>query len=311
MGSALARPPFIAQPLRERSLTPLRPRAKVFALAWVMGRRHNPPAMTPAAQSLDAVHALWDELADFRPADSDRALQHLFASVARLVGADDAFWMGTVRMRRAATAGDPCHGCRAPAIHHWEASRRRDDIASVWLKSFDRPTDAGIGQTTIQMAAEAGRFRCHRLHERGWIDLAAFRRTRHYAVYYTGLGVTDRMWIGAPVNADTETHFVFDRINRGAKRFTARDAALAGHALRGIKWFHRQLLLRHGVRAAQARLSPTEWRVMPCLLTDRTEKEIAAQLNLSFDATHKHARGIYRKFSVRGRAGLMALWAGQ
>ena len=268
--------------------------------------------MTLSARSLEPIHAIWDELADFLPADSDRALDQLFDGLARAVGADSAFWMGTVRLQRGPSAArDICYGWRAPTVRQWTGNSRKDDLARSWLDSFERPTDAGIGETTIRMAAESGKPRCRRLHERGWIDLKAFRSSRHYAVFYQGPAITDRMWIGIPVNADTESHFVFSRVARADDRFSARDAELALYALRGLRWFHRQLLLRHGVRAAQARLSPTEWRLMPLLLTDRTEKEIAPLLGLSVATTHKHARGVYRKFAVRGRTGLLALWAGQ
>ncbi len=256
---------------------------------------------------LAAVHLLWDELNDFGPARSELALGHLFERIGDLIGADNGLWFGSIRMMRGAAAQrDAAHGWRSPAIEPWKPDPRIAELTRLFIASLDSKNSFCIGATTTQMMAEAGKHRVHQLRD-GWIDFAAFRRTQHYEVYYEKANISDRLWIGFPINADTESIFTFDRYCPG-KPFNAAQKATAAHALRGIKWFHRQLLLRHGVLAANARLSPTEWKVVPHLLTDLTEKEIASVLGLTFDATHKHARGIYQKFAVRGRAGLMALW---
>lgn len=259
---------------------------------------------------LESIHQLWDRLREFPPSKSDAALTHLFQQLAELIDADNAMWFGVVRtIRGAAARADACHGWRCPVIHRWKADARVDDLIRRFLTSLESPCDVGIGDTTVQMMAEAGHFRAHRLRD-GWIDYAAFRRTLHYRVYYTKAGVADRLWVGIPINQDTESVFTFDRIGRRRRHFTAEEAETAAQALRGLKWFHRHTLLRHGVLAAQTRLTPTERRVVPLLLTDLTEKEIAAQLGLTFAATHQHARSIYAKFAARSRTGLLALWLG-
>lgn len=58
----------------------------------------------------------------------------------------------------------------------------------------------------------------------------------------------------------------------------------------------------------QARLAPHESRVLQLLLTEAAEKQIAEQLGLATSTTHSYITGVYRKFGVRGRAGLMSLW---
>jgi len=263
----------------------------------------------PSAQ-LDAIHHLWEGLREFPPAKADDALVHLFERLGQLIDADNAMWFGVVRALRAPAARqDWCHGWRCPVIRRWKADLQRDELIRRFIQSLETPCAVGIGETTVQMMAEAGRFRAHRLRD-GWIDYAAFRRTLHHRIYYTKAGIADRLWIGVPVNEDTESVFTFDRIGRRRRRFTPEEASLAAQALRGLKWFSRQTLLRHGVLAARTRLTPTERRVVPLLLTDLTEKEIAAQLGLTFAAAHQHARSVYGKFAVRGRAGLMALWLG-
>lgn len=62
------------------------------------------------------------------------------------------------------------------------------------------------------------------------------------------------------------------------------------------------------VAASVSALASHERKVLQLLLTDATEKQIAAQLGLAVSTTHSYITGIFRKFGVRGRAGLMSLW---
>ena len=70
-------------------------------------------------------------------------------------------------------------------------------------------------------------------------------------------------------------------------------------------------MLSYGLLAADTPLTPSERRVLRLLLTDLSEKEVADRLELGVRTTHHHATTIYRKFGVRGRTGLMALWLGE
>ncbi|MDF3881026.1 LuxR C-terminal-related transcriptional regulator [Cupriavidus basilensis] len=42
-------------------------------------------------------------------------------------------------------------------------------------------------------------------------------------------------------------------------------------------------------------------------MTDASEKQIARHLGLTVSTTHSYVTSIFRKFGVRGRAGLMSL----
>jgi PAS domain S-box-containing protein len=55
-------------------------------------------------------------------------------------------------------------------------------------------------------------------------------------------------------------------------------------------------------------LAPYERKVLELLLTELTEKQIADRLGLAASTTHSYITGIFRKYGVRGRAGLMSLW---
>jgi PAS domain S-box-containing protein len=70
-------------------------------------------------------------------------------------------------------------------------------------------------------------------------------------------------------------------------------------------------VLRHretGPAALLATLAPYERKVLELLLTDATEKQIAERLGLAVSTTHSYVTAIFRKYGVRGRAGLMSLW---
>jgi DNA-binding CsgD family transcriptional regulator len=81
--------------------------------------------------------------------------------------------------------------------------------------------------------------------------------------------------------------------------------------MRGLTWFHRQVLLAHGLLIAHAPLSPIERRVLAHLLSDRSEKLIAAALGVSPASVHTYVKDVLRKFGVSGRKGLVALWLGR
>jgi PAS domain S-box-containing protein len=63
-----------------------------------------------------------------------------------------------------------------------------------------------------------------------------------------------------------------------------------------------------GVPLLLAQLAPHERKVLAMLLTEATEKQIAERLGLAVSTTHSYITGIFRKYGVRGRAGLMSLW---
>ena len=93
--------------------------------------------------------------------------------------------------------------------------------------------------------------------------------------------------------------------------FTETDREMAYYAMRGLPWFHRQVMLAHGLLVARTPLTPIERRVLALLLTERSEKSIAAELGLAASSIHTYVRDVVRKFGVSGRKGLTALWLGR
>jgi DNA-binding NarL/FixJ family response regulator len=81
--------------------------------------------------------------------------------------------------------------------------------------------------------------------------------------------------------------------------------------MRGLRWFHRQQALGHGLAVAAAPLTELERRVLSGLLGGMTDKRIAVQLEMSPSTVHEYASRIYRKYAVANRSALMALWLGR
>lgn len=79
---------------------------------------------------------------------------------------------------------------------------------------------------------------------------------------------------------------------------------------RDVTPLRQKSILDRGLAHASVPLAAHERRVLELLLTDASEKQIADRLGLAITTTHSYVTGIFRKFGVRGRAGLMALWIG-
>lgn len=62
------------------------------------------------------------------------------------------------------------------------------------------------------------------------------------------------------------------------------------------------------IPARRAQLSESQRRVLDFLTEGRTEKEIAAQLRISWHTVHSHVKEIYRCYGVTSRAKLLALF---
>lgn len=248
------------------------------------------------------IHTLWDELADFDAARSDEALEHLMAGLCELVGAQNANWMGAVRMSDI-LPGDPVHGWRPRCVIFLHPSAQIDAAVKEQVKSLELGC---VDETTIRNVALAGTFRANRVIDLvpGWFESEYCRR------YFEPFGHRDVIWAGVPVNDDAECYFGIFRVD-GHPRFTPEERDLVARALRSLKWFCRQQMLSRGLTVASSPLTATEREVLGGLLSGQSEKQIAAARKQSFHTTHEYVSHIYRKFGVNNRAALMSLWLGQ
>jgi DNA-binding CsgD family transcriptional regulator len=251
----------------------------------------------------DRIHQLWDELADFHASGEEDALNHALAVLTGVVQAQNAYWLGAVRLS-SSHPHDPLRGWRPRAIHYLHPS----SVDARFYERASRDLEAGhVDESTRAHVLASGTFRAVLLRElvsREWFDSA------FYELAYTARGMSDAVFVVSPVNRSVESYFVFLR-KAGAKPFTPRDRDLLAYALRPLRSFHRQMLLSRGLMVAHMPLTPMERRVTRLLLTDLSEKEIALRLELTPRTVHSYVTQIFRKFGVNGRPGLTALWLGR
>jgi DNA-binding HTH domain-containing proteins len=249
----------------------------------------------------ERIHTLWDELAAFGAARIDDALLHLLGTVADLVGAENAYWLGAVAMADA--EDDPLLGWRPRGIRYLTPLPDDTTFTRDRIRSIDR---GALDESTVAQARLAGRYRANRLCDlvsADWFESETYQG-------YLGRGVHDSLSVVAPVSTMAEGYYGFLRMRAGDP-FTEADRDIALYAMRGLTWFHRQMLLAHGLLVARSPLSPLERRVLALLLTDQSEKCIASSLGVSAASLHTYVRDVLRKFGVSGRKGLVGLWLGR
>ncbi|MDQ2703197.1 MAG: helix-turn-helix transcriptional regulator [Pseudomonadota bacterium] len=259
--------------------------------------------MSDAVSTTDAIHALWDALADIEISRVEHARNRLLEGLCALVDAQNASWVGAVRMDHA-QPGDPVSGWRVRISHRLHDN---DTLHSA-VREQTQNLDAGsVDLSTIRNVSFAGTWRTRRL-----VDLVppAWFEGDYYRNYYRGLGWLDAIWAGVPINRDTEIYFGLYR-GLGQPWFSEAERDIVAHALRGLRWFHRQQTLGHGLGIGVTPLTELERRVLSGLLEGLTDKQIAARLEMSTHTTHEYASRIYRKFAVPNRSSLMALWLGR
>jgi DNA-binding CsgD family transcriptional regulator len=252
---------------------------------------------------MDFAHGLWDELADFDASRSDEALTHLMNGLCALAEARNITWMGAVRLDES-FPDDPAKGWRPGTVCFLHPAQPLDTAVREQTEKLEQ---GNVDENIIRNLDGAGSFRANRLRDLVGPD---WFESFYYRTYYRGVGHDDAVWVAFPVNKDVESWFgIFRDANQPLFTETERDEI--AYALRGLKWFHRQLMLSHGLLVAKNPLTQAERKVLHLLLTGLSEKLIAEQLGRSYHTTHECVTAIYRKFGVKNRASLMALWLGQ
>jgi DNA-binding CsgD family transcriptional regulator len=258
-----------------------------------------PTFVVPAVQ--DRIHKIWDELAGYEASRSEAALMYLLNTVSQLVGAQNAYWVGAVKMVE--DARDPLGGWRPRLIRYLRPLPNDTRFTQQRMRSLQR---GAVDELTVAQGRLAGTFRARRMRD---LVSPAWFKTETYQGYLDR-GVHDSLTVGVPVGPTVESYYGFLRMRRDDP-FTEAQRDIAYQAMRGLTWFHRQVLLAHGLHAATSPLSPTERRLLALLLTDKSEKLIASDLGITESTAHTYVRGVLRKFGVRGRTGLVSLWLGR
>jgi DNA-binding CsgD family transcriptional regulator len=115
--------------------------------------------------------------------------------------------------------------------------------------------------------------------------------------------------ITLPLQASVRMHFTLMR-NSGSADFNATDRQMLELTLAGLTRWLSWLAHSHGPVTASGPMPPHQRKVLLLLVTGLAEKQIADQLNLSTNTAHQYVTALYRRFGVRNRPSLAALWLG-
>ncbi|MFP1680869.1 response regulator transcription factor [Alloalcanivorax sp. C16-1] len=258
--------------------------------------------MTLDQATLTRIHQLWDEMAELPASNPECNLRLLFERIGTLIDSRHGYWLASLRLA-VDVPNDPLLGWRARSIcFHGELPPDQ----GVYIETVKRLDKGSPDESTTNHVRNAGRFRAVLLRDH---VSEAFYSGDHYLHHYLARGITDRLFVVMPVNEDVESYFVFDRLS-GEPPFTPADLDIVRYALRSMGWFNRQVHLSYGQLVAEAPLTPTERRILNHLLTGSPEKSIADAMAQSPHTTHQYVKTLFRKFNVRSRAELTALWLG-
>ncbi len=76
------------------------------------------------------------------------------------------------------------------------------------------------------------------------------------------------------------------------------------------RWLH-WLDMSHGPVTKQGPMPPHQRKVLLLMVTGLSEKQIAAELNITTNTAHQYVTTLFRRYGVRNRPSLMARWLGQ
>lgn len=246
------------------------------------------------------------ELAGIPLCDVDQGLRRLLSRCAALLGADDGFWIAAVRSAPKRESNSPL----ARTFSGWEpvqiislhdnAQRRqlRQLILRRSEQGFRDPyTDALVSQSGEDRALLRSDVIRPAQEAQHWM---------YRDVFAPGL-IRDRMVGASSLSGDAETYLGFDRLVSD-RPFSQHERELLRFICVGLKWFFAGLHRSYGLIDAIEPLTQRERQVLLLALTDKSEKQMAADLGVSPKTLHHHISALYRKFAVNSRAGLMALW---
>lgn len=239
---------------------------------------------------------VWDRLARFDTAKNDEALDFLLDELCQLVNGTTAAWIGAVRLKTRAP-NDPLLGWRPRIFHVLDSKPDIEEFIKKKTLSIDKVGPDPSLQSHVRMS---GTFRVYTLDsivDKDWYQ------SSYYLMQKARNGLIDRLYAVTPINKDIECYMIVDRVGK-QPLFNRNDCQLAAALLCSLTWFQQKVALSYGLHISSATLTSSERRILQQLLTERSEREIADQLKLTYNTVHSYATSIYRKFDVKGRTGL-------
>jgi len=108
-------------------------------------------------EKTEQIYELWDELADLPLAETRQSIELLFSKLSGWIGADNASWIGIIRVRDDESSGeDILHGWRLRAAERWlPPTEQSQEFIRKVLAHMERDP----GMSTRKVVSQAGRFR--------------------------------------------------------------------------------------------------------------------------------------------------------
>lgn len=247
--------------------------------------------------TIKELNLFWEELHQFNGMQTEAAIHHATHFLCEKLGAVNAMWLASVQFPN----GKPenAWGWRPqgffslhePEQHLAEHEKHLKDLKEHQAKQLHIAV-AEYANTTYRT------FTCSRDMPAKWFDSA------YYIDYLSSSGVKDMMFVAQPITENSESYFVFvsDRF------FSDDEISYAALACAPLLYLHKAMMAHHGIGICEHPLTPSEKRLLAYLLQEKSEPEIAAEIHLSPSTVHTYANRIYKKYGVKGRTGLMALW---
>jgi DNA-binding CsgD family transcriptional regulator len=225
--------------------------------------------------------------------------RHWYAKVATLIGADLCLGGELTGLAE----GRP--QAIGMAEWGWENGFNR----AGWLRSLDlMRTDPNY---TLLFSAYGQRFRSQKgiaLSVTDLLDDKTWLRSTEYQEVYRVMGVNHHLWCAQVIpGTKEETNGEFFCRAEGRRDFNAREKGVLGEAHALLGPLVSGALARY-TEPAPSDLSPRVREVLRCLLEGDGDKQIAARLRISPYTVNVHTKAIFRHFSVRSRAELLARW---
>ena len=249
------------------------------------------------------ITRLCGELEEFPVAASEEALKHCMQELCRIVGASNAFWVGGIRKPDSPRTGKSL-GWKPAQYAHLHASATRLKLVAQLARDI---TDSKPDPLTEANLAHAGHSRAALRQE--LVDDGTWKSCLMYNEILRPAGVEHRLLGTHSINPLAESHVGLDR-GPDDKPFSDKERDLVYLFIAGAPGFQRDLMRVRGLIGTRAGLTLRERDVLRLLLTDKSEKEIAAELGLSWRTTHHYVTALFRKFDAKSRTGLMAQFLG-
>lgn len=255
-------------------------------------------------QKRERIEKLWDELTTFDASQTEIAMRHLLSILMELIEANVASWFASVRLSEI-QENDPTKGWRPASTFYINNHQKYETLYKKHCKRIDQGL---IDPSIIENLKLTGQFRVTVHHQ---IVPSEWYQSEFYQNFFESYGIQDGLYTAMPLGEDVESWLNFQRVGYQQPFFHDDAAEIVETAVRPLKWLHHRLALHYGLYIAEKPLTPTERRVLNALLSDKTELQIANRLQMAQSSVHTYCTRICRKFNVRGRAGLLALWLGK